>query len=54
MWQVLRLSPSPERARPYVEASERKLRDGWNQYQVKVGNQKIPTRTSFLAVAFIF
>ena len=27
MWQVLRLSPSSERARPYVEASERKLRD---------------------------
>ena len=27
MWQVLRLSPSLERARPYVEASERKLRD---------------------------
>ena len=25
MWQVL--SPSPEQARPYVEASERKLRD---------------------------
>ena len=27
MWQVLWLSPSPEQARPYVEASERKLRD---------------------------
>ena len=27
MWQVLWLSPSPEKARPYVEASERKLRD---------------------------
>ena len=27
MWQVLRLSPSPERARPYVEFSERKLQD---------------------------
>ena len=27
MWQILRLSPSLERARPYVEASERKLRD---------------------------
>ena len=27
MWQVLWLSPSPERIRPYVEASERKLRD---------------------------
>ena len=27
MWQVLRLSPLPERARPLVEASERKLRD---------------------------
>ena len=27
MWQVLWLSPSPERARSYVEASERKLRD---------------------------
>ena len=25
MWQVLWLSPSPEQARPYVEASERKL-----------------------------
>ena len=27
MWQVLWLPPSPEQARPYVEASERKLRD---------------------------
>ena len=27
MWQVLWLSPSPEQARPFVEASERKLRD---------------------------
>ena len=27
MWQVLWLSPSPEQARPYVEASEQKLRD---------------------------
>ena len=27
MWQVLWLSPSPEQARPYAEASERKLRD---------------------------
>ena len=27
MWQVLLLSPSLERARPYVEGSERKLRD---------------------------
>ena len=27
MWQVLWLSPSPEQARPYVEASERKLQD---------------------------
>ena len=27
MWQVLRLCPSLERARPYFEASERKLRD---------------------------
>ena len=27
MWQVLRLSPSLERARPYVEASEQKVRD---------------------------
>ena len=27
MWQVLRLSPSLERARPYAEASKRKLRD---------------------------
>ena len=27
MWQVLWLSPSPEQARPSVEASERKLRD---------------------------
>ena len=27
MWQVLWLSPSPKQARPYVEASERKLRD---------------------------
>ena len=27
MWQVLRSSPSLEQARPYVEASERKLRD---------------------------
>ena len=26
-WQVLWLSPSPEQTRPYVEASERKLRD---------------------------
>ena len=25
MWQVLLLSPSPERARPYAEVSERKL-----------------------------
>ena len=27
MWQALWLSPSPEQARPYVEGSERKLRD---------------------------
>ena len=27
IWQVLRLSPSPERARSYVETSERKFRD---------------------------
>ena len=27
MWQVLWLSSSPEQARPYVEASERKLGD---------------------------
>ena len=27
MWQVLRLSPSSEWARPYFEASERKLRE---------------------------
>ena len=27
MWQVLWLSPLSERTRPYVEASERKLRD---------------------------
>ena len=27
MWQILRLSPSPERASPYVKASERKLWD---------------------------
>ena len=27
MWQVLWLSTSPERTRPYVEASERKFRD---------------------------
>ena len=27
MWQALWLSPSPEWARPYVEDSERKLRD---------------------------
>ena len=27
MWQVLWLSPSPEQARPYAEASERKLQD---------------------------
>ena len=27
IWQVLRLSPSLERARSYVETSERKLRD---------------------------
>ena len=27
MWQVLWLSPSPQQARPYAEASERKLRD---------------------------
>ena len=27
MWQVPRLSPSLERARPHVEASERRLRD---------------------------
>ena len=27
MWQVLWSSPSPEQARPYVQASERKLRD---------------------------
>ena len=27
MWQVIWLSPSPEKARPYVEVSERKLRD---------------------------
>ena len=27
MWQVLWLSPSSERTRPYVENSERKLRD---------------------------
>ena len=27
MWQILRLSWSLERARPYVEAAERKLRD---------------------------
>ena len=27
MWQVLRLSPSLEWTRPYVEASKRKLRD---------------------------
>ena len=27
MWQVLWLSPSPERTRSYVEISERKLRD---------------------------
>ena len=27
MWQVLLLSPSLEWVRPYVEASERKLRD---------------------------
>ena len=27
MWQVLWLSPSPEQARPYVEASKQKLRD---------------------------
>ena len=27
MWQVERLSPSLEQARPYVEASERKLRE---------------------------
>ena len=27
MWQALRLSTSVERARPYVEASERKFRD---------------------------
>ena len=26
MWQVLWLSPSPEQAKPYAEASERKLR----------------------------
>ena len=27
MWQVLWISPSPERTRPYVETSDRKLRD---------------------------
>ena len=27
MWQVLWLSPSPEQARPYVEASELQLQD---------------------------
>ena len=45
MWHVLWLFPSPKQARPYVEASERKLRDVgfFNKIQVKRGNRKIST-----------
>ena len=45
IWQVLRLSSSPERARPYVEASERKLPDigffGTSSTEKKEGIKKL-------------
>ena len=59
MWQVLWLSPSAERTRPYAEASERKLPDvrGFMELvptEVKEENKNIPARTSFYQVALNF
>ena len=56
MWQVLRLSPSPERARPYVETSQRKLRDvvffGTSSKSNK-GNKKFQRERVFKQLIYI-
>ena len=55
-WQVLWLSPSPEQARPYVEASERKLRDvGFLELVPSQGRKsKNSNVNNFLSICFKF